>query len=321
MKSTTQPGLNRTGLATSPLQGKSMVELAELTDPPPGGANDTLAARAIYGREAVEPMGTVPPPATLKEAGEQLKGAVKGQKLTVLVDKLGERAAFERTGTRLYDGMLVKFDTFGSWPGGPTRKDLEKIRSDEHRHFVLVAEVIAKLGSDPTAVTPSANLHALASEGVLKAITDPRTTLRECVEAIAVAELVDNDCWTNLTELVRAAGHEDIASRFEEAVADERVHLEQVRTWIAASLGTAVSIVPGARRATLVDRMKTAPRPPARRTGSKAVVRASAKRPAPVKRGVTRGPPKKVTRRAKVSAKISRKPTTPKRGGKSTRSR
>ena len=63
----------------------------------------------------------MPPPTSLKGVAKTAVDMLKGSKPTVFIDKLGERAAFERTGTRLYQGALAKFDVLGSWDGGPTR--------------------------------------------------------------------------------------------------------------------------------------------------------------------------------------------------------
>jgi hypothetical protein len=53
--------------------------------------------------------------------------AMKGEKPTLLLDKLGERLAFERSGTRLYEALVSKHDAFGSFSGGPSREDLEHV--------------------------------------------------------------------------------------------------------------------------------------------------------------------------------------------------
>lgn len=80
------------------------------------------------------------------------------------------------------------------------------------------------------------NLHAVASKGLCAVISDPRANLREAMEAILVAELVDNDCWENLVDLSRALGHEDLAVAFTEARTEQREHLRGVRLWLGASL-------------------------------------------------------------------------------------
>lgn len=297
MKSTTTPGLNRTGLAASPIDAKRMMEIPELTRPIPGDATDFLAARAEYAASA-EPMGTVPPPASLKEMAKDTLDALKGTKATVLVDKMAERLGFERSGVRLYDGILLKFDVHGTWPGGPSREMLEHHREEEHQHFLMLRDAIESLGADPTAITPSANLHAVASEGIAKVIQDPRTNLKECLEAIAIAELADNDCWTNLSELARAAGHAKLAEQFDEATLNEREHLEHVRGWIAASLGTSAAM-PGLRKL-VTKKIAAAEHAPSMGRGSvrSSVQRRMTAKPATKTKGKSKA---KVTRRANAS--------------------
>jgi hypothetical protein len=153
------------------------------------------------------------------------------------MDKLGERLGFERTGARLYEGLVSKRRAYGSFDGGPEESDLEEILEEEHRHFQLLRRVMDDLGGDPTAVTPSANLVANATMGFPAVIADPRTTLLDGLEVILVAELTDNECWEALIALTRIGGEESLAGHFEQALAREREHLARVRAWVAAGQG------------------------------------------------------------------------------------
>jgi rubrerythrin len=155
----------------------------------------------------------------------------------LLLDKLGERLAFERTGTRLYEALVSKYDAFGSFAGGPSREDLEHVLEEEYRHFTLLQSVIEQLGGDPTAVTPSANLHATATQGIQMVIVDPRTTLLQSLEAILMAELTDNACWEALIELVQVVGEDALVQPFEQAFTTEQEHLLKVHAWLAAGQG------------------------------------------------------------------------------------
>jgi hypothetical protein len=150
------------------------------------------------------------------------------------MDKLGERLAFERSGVRLYNALIAKLDLFGSWPGGPTRVELESIRDDELTHFLLLNEVIRRLGGDPAAVTPSADLVDLTAMGLRQALGDPRTNLLQSLEAILIAELVDRECWGRLIELAHDTGPALVAA-FEEAHQQEEAHLARVRAWVLSS--------------------------------------------------------------------------------------
>jgi rubrerythrin len=233
-----QQHMNRTGAALSPELTAELLEGARQTQPSAEGDGQEIARVRIEYAKEVEPTGSIPPPVTGAGAGKSPVKAANGKKTLVLADKLGERMAFERSGTRLYDAILSKHAAYGSWAGGPSREDLQEIRAEEHAHFTLLKQSIEQMGADPTAVTPSANLHAVASRGLCAVITDARTNLRESLEAILVAELVDNDGWENLIDLARALGHEDLAVAFTEALTQEREHLRRVRLWLGAAVST-----------------------------------------------------------------------------------
>lgn len=241
MKSSTSVGTNKTGLATSPALAAELMDATRETIPSTRGDARNLAAMRVDYAQSAEPAGTMPPPTSLKEAGKSILKMLRGQKTTVFLDKLGERLAFERSGVRLYEALLSKLDAFGSWPGGPSRPDLEEICADEREHFLLIKRIIEQLGSDPTAVTPSANTHAVLSKGLPALLGDPRTDLRQGLEAVLVAELVDNDCWENLIDLARALGQEELAAEMNGALDAERRHLRRVRGWITAALSREVA--------------------------------------------------------------------------------
>jgi rubrerythrin len=235
MKSAQTSGENRTGMAIAPKElAQEMLETMQLFQPALAENGQGAAAVRIAYAEQAEPVGSIPPP---KGMGKQpdARDRLRPQ-MAVLVDKLGERLAFERSGVRLYDALLSKFDAYGSWEGGPSRADLEHLRSDELEHFRLLERTIQEQGGDPTAVTPSANLHGVASAGIPQVLADARTNLQQCLEAMLVAELVDNDCWENLITLVEGAGLDDAASEFQSALEQEREHLEKVRGWLKAAM-------------------------------------------------------------------------------------
>jgi hypothetical protein len=229
--------INVTGASAAPDRSKEMI--AGMEEFPPtsqGSSEDSGKLRVVYAKEA-EPVGSLPPPAGIKGKLKNVKKAVTGAEPNLLMDKLGERLAFERSGTRLYEALITKHEAYGSFSGGPKKGDLEHILSEEHEHFMMLSEAIATLGGDPTAVTPSANVHATLSSGIVKVIADPRTDLVQSLEAILVAELADNDCWEALSELTQNAGEEELADQFMAAAATEAEHLEKVRNWLAAAQG------------------------------------------------------------------------------------
>jgi rubrerythrin len=176
----------------------------------------------------------------VREAARQLAG----RETTLLLDKLGERLAFERTGTRLYETLLEKVEA-GGFEGGPSRADLEHIRDEEAAHFHLLHAKLVELDGDPTAVTPSADLAAVASMGVVAVVSDARTSLAESLEAILVAELADRDGWARLIELAEQSGQDELARAGREAERVEEEHLAKVRGWLAAWARAAANGGPG----------------------------------------------------------------------------
>jgi hypothetical protein len=231
----TEMGRNRTGIATSPRLTEEMIAGTKEFLPRPNGDESVIAkVREDYARDA-EPLGSVPPPATLVGAAKTAVRGVKGQHPTQFVDKLGERLAFERTGVRLYGALLSKFDAFGSFEGGPTRDDLEQIMREEYEHFVVLTDAVTQVGGDPTVVTPSADLHATMSAGVLAVMVDPRTTFAQCLEAALIAELADNAAWETLSDLAVRNGDDELAERFAAAQREEALHLENVKRWLTAA--------------------------------------------------------------------------------------
>ena len=248
IKNTIEMGKNRTGIDLSPIDNKLLIESADASLPSTEGDETAIdEVRAEYLEEGAS-IGSMPPPGTVKGAASTVVDMAKGAKATVFLDKLGERLAFERTGTRLYATLIGKFDASEPLPGGPVRADLEKIHREEMEHFEMLREVMLSLGADPTAITPSADASAVASQGIIQVIGDPRMNLKHSLEAILVAELVDNDCWDVLTELATSGGHPQIAQRFQTAIAQEREHLAKVRTWLKnATIGEAKPLSPAAK--------------------------------------------------------------------------
>jgi len=234
MKKSDDVGLNRTGMAASPIDSKAMLQSSHDAVAAVVPAEPPLEALRAELASLSGPVGTVPVPTTLKGLAETAAQALTGDKASVLIDKLGERLAFERTGTRLYEALLAKFAaTPATEPGGPSRAEIEEIRNDERRHFELIRRAMVSIGADPTAQTPAADLEGVASMGLLQIVCDPRTTVRESLQAIHHAEAADNDGWTLLIALAKGFGQDDLATQFEAALQVEEQHLARVRLWLS----------------------------------------------------------------------------------------
>lgn len=233
---------NRTGIGMSPIDSQRMAEAAQST--PPSSPGDGLALMGMENAyiEQAEPIGSVPIPSTLGGIAQTGLDKLAGKSPEVFIDKLGERLAFERTGTRLYDYLVNKCAATGADPGIST-DILQRFRREEARHFRLVADAMESLGADPTAQTPGADIAAVQSSGVLQVLSDPRTSVPQCLEAILTAELVDNAGWSLLAKLAGGMGLADLEAGFRAALAEEDEHLRQVRAWCeqAALRGAGIS--------------------------------------------------------------------------------
>jgi bacterioferritin (cytochrome b1) len=225
-------GMNRTGLDMAPLSKNDMIEFADSQSanaPESDGAYE--AVHMAYIEEA-ERVGSVPLPATVKGMASTAASKMTGKKPEVLIDKLGERLAFERTGTRLYEAMLLKCGAVEAKNNPVDAAALARIRDDEEMHFHLVHKFIEKLGADPTAMTPCADVAGVQGMGLMQVISDPRTTIAQALNALLTAELTDNASWELLIELAEQSGHTDMATEFSAALQAEGQHLAMVRGWL-----------------------------------------------------------------------------------------
>lgn len=217
--------VNRTGIERAGERAAEMLEVPERTEPTSDGDGLGLNEnRMEYLAEGHE-VGSLPP-------------AVDAD-MALFLDKLGERLAFERMGVRLYQALCDKLAAGDVFPGGPTQDDLDHIRREEGRHFLMLEQVIRQQGGDPTMMTPCADLAGVESMGVHHVVVDPRTTLAQGLHAILVAELADNAGWELLIDIARHLGVDEAARRFQRALEDEQEHLRMVRGWLRAhAIGT-----------------------------------------------------------------------------------
>jgi hypothetical protein len=228
--------MNRTGIQTAPARARDMAKGTGAPPAEPLQASALALARAELSEQA-PPVGTMPVPGSLRGAAKALGKALSGERAAVLLDKLGERLAFERTGVRLYDAILAKMPAARLSEGTLTVEEVRRFRDEELAHLHLVKEALETLGGDPTATTPCADVAGVASMGIGQVLTDPRTTLTQCLDALLAAELTDNDGWKILIAMAEASGQDELAERFTGALAEEDHHLASVRAWIAERLG------------------------------------------------------------------------------------
>jgi rubrerythrin len=233
-------GHNMTGAQMSPEDTQKMVEYTERRPADvPGSAAELKRAREQMNREEGQ-IGSVPIPGSAKGMLKSTFDKVLGNNPELLLDKLGERLAYERTGVRLYEAMIAKaLACEGS--GAELVPTLQQIRNDEQAHMILLINAIETLGADPTAMTPCADVVGVIGSGPLKVITDPRTNIAQALNAILTIELADNAAWELLIMLAEQSGHAKIARSFDNALVEEERHVNTIRSLLSRELGLSAS--------------------------------------------------------------------------------
>lgn len=237
MEKNTRMGTNRTGVDMAPMLSKEMARGArELT---PAQQADPTAYDSMVQEHVREagPLGTVPVPGTVRGALKSLLDKATGHNPEVFINKLGERLAYERSGVRFYEAAIRKFEALrDTEAAGFPIDELRHIRNDEEAHFMMLKEVIAGMGADPTAQTPDADVAGVAGMGIGKVLHDPRTSMAQCLEMLLMLELADNDEWQMLITLAEDMGMDEVAARFGDALQEEEEHLATVRRLYKDSL-------------------------------------------------------------------------------------
>jgi rubrerythrin len=233
-------GINRTGAQMSPQDTRQQLEATRLFPADvPGDASAFTRAREQYNLDA-DRVGSVPIPGSAKGMLKTTFDKALGKNPEVLLDKLGERLAFERTGVRLYEAVIAKATS--ATGARPALLDtLREIQAQELEHMNILREAIETLGGDPTTMTPCADVAGVKALGVLQVLTDPRTTLAQAMGAILTVELEDNAAWELLIELAQKGGHPLIAKGFARALEQEEMHLARIREAVRQDLLEQVS--------------------------------------------------------------------------------
>lgn len=229
MTSEAKLGANYTGAQMSPIDTKRMIEAVKLFPADTPKDDTVLASARQQCVSEAERIGSVPVPGSAKGMLKSGFDKMLGRSPEMLVDKLGERLAFERAGVRLYDAMVAKVSAMADHHA-EMLPVLEGMRQEEAAHMDLLRQTMEQLGVDPTAMTPCADVSGVLSTGILQVITDPRTNLAQSLEALLTAELTDNAAWEMLIGLARYEGKDDMAASFQQALQKEEEHLQIVKT-------------------------------------------------------------------------------------------
>jgi hypothetical protein len=244
-------GPNMTGATLTPAALAAMTQATEDLTPFQEIDTSEMESQKLAYIEDSDAIGSIPVPTSLKGMAKSGVSKLKGKHPGVFLDKLGERLAYERTGARLYDALILKYNAAAqlakgevlpailiqgedgeSQPQAPADQLLHRIRSEELEHFQLLSDAIVAMGGDPTSQTPCADVMALASSGFMQVLNDPRTTLAQCLNAMLAVELADNAGWELLASLADDMGESDLAGQFLGALAQEQEHLVIVKQWL-----------------------------------------------------------------------------------------
>jgi hypothetical protein len=225
--------VNQTGIMANPDLAAELIQGAKKTIPSSESDGKKVEAnRAAYLKEGL-PIGSLPVIAVNGQLGEE-ELAADADRMSVLLDKLGERLAFERQGTRLYEAFIQKLEQAPlEHSVGPSSEDLRHICEEELEHFKLLQKAITGIGGDATVETPSADVVGVLSHGIMQIVGDPRTTIPQTLQAILSAELADNDGWQMLGKLAGQLRFPDLVTKCEKAFEEEQEHLENVRGWLS----------------------------------------------------------------------------------------
>lgn len=231
-------GMNRTGIDMSPILIKKMLQVDE-NIPTTTNGSTTPASIEDYFLENADPLGSVPLPGTAKSVIKTAAKMATGRHPEVLINKLGERLAYERTGVRVYEQLIAKCLHAPEDLTPDLQLPIEQLREfrrQEEEHFELLTNCLKKLGADPTAQTPDADASGVAASGLMKVISDPRTSISQSLQAMLAIELADNAAWELLMKLAEDMQMPDMVKEFEYALQQEDVHLRHVRQWYEESV-------------------------------------------------------------------------------------
>lgn len=195
---------------------------------------DAAAARATRG----EPPHTKPsrPKATRarRPEAEDLRRAsdahedrrhdrTRGAVEAALVDKLHERLALTQTTAALYQALAVRF------PAARAAR-LEALRDEALRYHAVACDALRQRG-EPWFVTsaPSA-LASLACSGVVAVVREPSTSFAQCVQAMLVIELTNEEGFASLADLALATGDARLSAIARIARFETRGHADTLRS-------------------------------------------------------------------------------------------
>ena len=147
---------------------------------------------------------------------------------TKLIDVLNERLAFERSGVKLYDRILLKMKETGDKDILRMLDDMQEHRDQEKEHEEWLEAQLRSLGASAHEATEHSELITRESKGIEDVVmNDPE--LPHLIHALLAAELVDNAGWDLLVQLADEAGDREANREFKKRLHHEEEHLLLIR--------------------------------------------------------------------------------------------
>lgn len=150
----------------------------------------------------------------------------------VLLDKLGERVAFERTGAQLYQALVNKYQDSEDKKYLPELVALERFYQQEAKHYELVEQVMHHLGGELEIFPPANDPTSSLTMGWMMLITDPSTNFLQALEIVLQAELVNHAGWELLIELAEKRDLPKVATQFQKCLDEKEIHIARVKQWV-----------------------------------------------------------------------------------------
>jgi len=151
-----------------------------------------------------------------------------GKNVGRVIDLLNERLAFERTGVRIYDRMLLRMRLAEDGEVQRMVDRMQRYRDQEREHEEWLEEQIQTLHGDDHVPTEKSVLVLAETQGLERVIhRDPR--LDHDFHALLSAELSDAAGWDLLVRMAEQFGDREARREFKQRHREEQEHVLFVR--------------------------------------------------------------------------------------------
>jgi len=145
-----------------------------------------------------------------------------------VIDLLNERLAFERTGVRLYDRMLLRMRLTEDREIGRMIDRMQRYRDEEREHEEWLEGQIRDLHGDDHMPTEKSVLVLAETQGIERVVQrDP--WLQHDFHALLTAELADTAGWDLLVRVAEEFGDREARREFKQRHREELEHVLFVR--------------------------------------------------------------------------------------------